>query len=147
MRTRGFTLIELLVALAIMAIISAIAIPIYREYSIRTQRVNAENDLMLCAQGMERLASQTFTYAGQVGGADTGPVTANICTPTTTMYGIAVVAPTNQDTFTIQATPTSGPVLGNGMLRIDGNGQRWWDRTPPGNPDGTFDPADSGWSD
>ena len=47
MRTRGFTLIELLVALAIMAIISAIAIPIYREYSIRTQRVNAENDLML----------------------------------------------------------------------------------------------------
>ncbi len=57
MRTRGFTLIELLVALAIMAIISAVAVPIYTEYSVRTQRTNAEKDLMLCAQSMERLAS------------------------------------------------------------------------------------------
>ncbi len=68
MRTHGFTLIELLVALAIMAIVSAVAVPIYTEYSIRTQRTNAEKDLMLCAQGMERLASQTFTYAAHIGG-------------------------------------------------------------------------------
>ena len=81
MRTRGFTLIELLVALAIMAIISAVAVPIYTEYSVRTQRTNAEKDLMLCAQSMERLASATFTYAGHVGGGDTGAVTANVCVP------------------------------------------------------------------
>jgi type IV pilus assembly protein PilE len=130
MRTRGFTLIELLVALAIMAIISAVAVPIYREYSIRTQRTNAEKDLMLCAQSMERLASATFSYAKQVGpGADTGPVTPNICTPSTTMYAIAVVAPTNDNTFTIRATPiVPSVVAGDGILEIDASGATRWDK-------------------
>jgi type IV pilus assembly protein PilE len=141
MRSRGFTLIELLVALAIMAIISAVAVPIYQEYSIRTQRTNAEKDLMLCAQSMERLASATFTYAGHVGGADTGAVTANICAPTTTMYSI-VVTVADANTFTIRATPTSGPVMGNGIVEIDASGTQRWDR----NNDGDFgDTDETGW--
>ncbi len=141
MHTRGFTLIELLVALAIMAIISAVAVPIYTEYSVRTQRTNAEKDLMLCAQSMERLASAAFTYKGLVGGADTGAVTANICTPSTTMYSIVVTAATD-DTFTIRATPTSGPVMGNGILEIDASGAQRWDR----NNDGDFgDTNETGW--
>jgi type IV pilus assembly protein PilE len=142
MRTRGFTLIELLVALAILAIISAVAIPIYTEYSVRTQRTNAEKDLMLCAQSMERLGSQTFTYAGHINGGDTGAVTANVCVPTTTMYSIVVTA-ANANTFTIRATPTSGPVMGNGMLEIDASGAQRWDR----NNDGDFgDTNETGWA-
>jgi type IV pilus assembly protein PilE len=142
MRARGFTLIELLVALAIMAIISAIAVPIYTQYSVRTQRTNAEKDLMLCAQSMERLASATFTYAGHVGGGDTGAVTANICVPTTTMYSVVVTA-ANANTFTIRATPTSGPVMGNGMLEIDASGAQRWDQ----NNDGDFgDANETGWA-
>ena len=137
MRIRGFTLIELLVALAIMAIISAVAVPIYTEYSVRTQRTNAEKDLMLCAQSMERLASAAFTYAGQVGpGANTGAVTANICTPTTTMYSIIVTA-ANATAFTIRATPTSGSVMGNGVVEIDATGAQRWDRNNDGNFGGT----------
>jgi type IV pilus assembly protein PilE len=142
MRTRGFTLIELLVALAILAIISAIAIPIYTEYSVRTQRTNAEKDLMLCAQSMERLGSTTFTYAGHINGGDTGAVTANVCVPTTTMYSIVVTA-ADANTFTIRATPTSGPVMGNGMLEIDASGAQRWDR----NNDGDFgDANETGWA-
>jgi type IV pilus assembly protein PilE len=142
MRARGFTLVELLVALAIMAIISAIAVPIYTQYSVRTQRTNAEKDLMLCAQSMERLASGTFTYAGHVGGGDTGAVTANICVPTTTMYSVVVTA-ANANTFTIRATPTSGPVMGNGMLEIDASGAQRWDQ----NNDGDFgDTNETGWA-
>jgi type IV pilus assembly protein PilE len=142
MRTRGFTLIELLVALAIMAIISAVAVPIYQEYSVRTQRTNAEKDLMMCAQSMERLASATFTYAGHVGGGDTGAVTANICLPSTTMYSIVVTA-ANANAFTIRATPTSGPVMGNGILEIDASGAQRWDR----NNDGDFlDTNETGWA-
>ncbi len=134
--------IELLVALAIMAIISAIAVPIYTQYSVRTQRTNAEKDLMLCAQSMERLASATFTYAGHVGGGDTGAVTANICVPTTTMYSVVVTA-ANANTFTIRATPTSGPVMGNGMLEIDASGAQRWDQ----NNDGDFgDANETGWA-
>jgi type IV pilus assembly protein PilE len=143
MRTRGFTLIELLVALAILAIISAIAVPIYTEYSVRTQRTNAEKDLMLCAQSMERLASQTFTYAGHINGGDTGAVTANVCVPTTTMYTIVVTA-ANATTFTIRATPIAGTVVAsNGMLEVDASGAQRWDR----NNDGDFgDANETGWT-
>jgi len=142
MRARGFTLIELLVALAIMAIISAVAVPIYTEYSVRTQRTNAEKDLMMCAQSLERLSAQTFTYAGHVGGGDTGAVTANICTPSTTMYAVAVTV-ANANTFTLRATPTSGPVVGNGMLEIDASGVQRWDR----NNDGDFgDANETAWA-
>jgi type IV pilus assembly protein PilE len=138
MRVRGFTLVELLVALAIMAIVSAIAVPIYTQYSIRTQRTNAEKDLLMCAQSLERLASTTFSYAGHVGpGADTGPVTANICIPTTTLYAITVTA-ANANAFTVRATPTSGPVVDDGMLELDANGAQRWDKTD----DGDFGDAD-----
>jgi len=144
MRSRGFTLIELLVALAIMAIISAVAVPIYTQYSIRTQRTNAEKDLMMCAQSMERLNTQTFTYAGHLGGgASTGPVDANVCTPSTTMYTLALTV-ADANTFTLRATPIAGSVVAsNGMLEVDATGATRWDR----NNDGDFgDTDETNWT-
>jgi type IV pilus assembly protein PilE len=144
MRVRGFTLVELLVALAIMAIVSAVAVPIYQEYSIRTQRTNAEKDLMLCAQGMERLASTTFSYAGHAaGGADTGAVTANVCTPSTTVYTITLVAPTNANTFTLRATPIVPSVVdGEGIVETDASGAQRWDADASGG----FDANENTWA-
>ena len=55
----GFTLIELLIALAIMAIVSAIAVPLYTSYSHRTFRNEAQADLLNCAQGLERFFPQS----------------------------------------------------------------------------------------
>jgi len=132
MRSRGFTLIELMVALAIMAIISAVAIPIYTQYSIRTYRTTAEKDLMLCAQGMERLAAQTlpFSYKNLVGpGANTGVVTPNICTPTSTNYSITVTD-AQDGAFTLNATATGGPVAGDGALELDANGAQRYAGNP-----------------
>jgi type IV pilus assembly protein PilE len=138
MRRHGFTLIELLVALAILAIVSAIAIPFYTQYSIRTYRTDAEKDLLMCAQGMERMSSINFTYAGAVdtnadgvGDADTGPVSANICVPTSTNYAVAVTV-ADANTFTLRATPTGGPVATNGLLEVDASGARRWDKNNNG---------------
>jgi type IV pilus assembly protein PilE len=148
MRQQGFTLIELLVALAILAIVAAIAMPIYNEYSVRTYRTDAQKDLLACAQGMERAASAAFTYAGAVdtdadgvGDADTGPVSANLCTPTSRDYDVTVVV-ANANTFTLRATPTGGPVADDGLLEYDAAGVRRWDK----NDDGAADDADeSDW--
>jgi type IV pilus assembly protein PilE len=148
MRPRGFTLIELLVALAILAIVSAIAVPIYTEYSARTFRADAQKDLLLCAQGLERLASQRFTYAGNVdtngdgtGDADTGAASANICNTTSTNYDITVQV-ANANTFTVRATPTGGPVVDDGLLEVDAAGNRRWDKNDDGD---TADGDESDW--
>ena len=80
-RQRGFTVIELMIAVAILAILAAIAIPIYTRYSDRTYRSEAMADLLDCAQALERRASVTFSYTGaQLGGGDgPGAVDPAIC--------------------------------------------------------------------
>jgi type IV pilus assembly protein PilE len=145
-RSTGFTLIELLVALAILAIVSAIAVPLYTQYSERTFRAEAQGDLMRCAQGMERCGSFQFTYvncldtdADGVGDANTGAVTPNICTPTSNSYAITIQGPPTANTFIVRGVPQAGTaVAGTGNIEIDAMGNRRYDI----NVDGDFDDAD-----
>ncbi len=124
-QSKGFTLIELMIALAILAVISAVAVPIYTDYSRNTYRGEAQSDLLLCAQGMERFASENFTYVGADDGA--GGLGANICnTLSDQRYDISVVS--SRDSFTLTATPTAGIMAGDGALEFGSNGQRRWDR-------------------
>ena len=59
-RTRGFSLIELMVVVAIVAILTAIAIPSYSAYVVRGKRAAAKTALLQDAQWMER----TYTVSG-----------------------------------------------------------------------------------
>jgi type IV pilus assembly protein PilE len=120
---RGFSLIELLVALAIFAIVSAVAVPLYTQYGVRTYETEAQADLLRCAAGMERHASLTFSYRGAVGpGDDTGAVTANICEPRTTRYVLGVTH-ADSTTFEIRAAPLAGTVVaGRPSLLVDASG-------------------------
>ena len=87
-RIKGFTLIELMVAVAILALLSAIAIPVYTRYSDRTYRSEAMADLLDCAQALERRASQTFDYLGAAaGGADDGAIDVAVCQPESVASG------------------------------------------------------------
>ena len=58
----GFTLVELMIAVAIIAIISAIAIPSYQSYITDSYRNQAAADVKVCALAMERYFSEDFTY-------------------------------------------------------------------------------------
>ena len=53
----GFSLIELMIAVAIVAVLAALAMPLYNQYSMRSVRTAAQGDLLLCQQGLERFAS------------------------------------------------------------------------------------------
>ncbi len=46
MRKKGFTLIEIMITMAIIGILSAVAIPVYGSYTRRARRVAAEEELM-----------------------------------------------------------------------------------------------------
>jgi type IV pilus assembly protein PilE len=122
---RGFTLIELMIAMAILAVISAVAVPIYTSYSENTYRGEAQADLLMCAQGMERFASENFTYIGADDGS--GGVLTTICNPLSDLrYDISVVAA--RDSFTLTATPKAGIMAGDGAMEYGSNGQRRWDK-------------------
>ncbi len=148
-RIHGFTLIELLVAVAIMAVVAAVAMPLYTSYSERAYRSEAQSDLLNCAQALERFAAINFTYEGSadtdgdnVGDADAGAVGTDLCNPlsaTGNRYTFGLVA--TAAGFTLTATPT-GAMSGDGFIRIDAAGNRAWDE----NNNGSIDADENDWS-
>ncbi len=62
--SRGFTLIELMMVIAILAIITAIAIPAYNDQVEKTRRADATASLLNAAQQLERCFTRNNSYAG-----------------------------------------------------------------------------------
>jgi len=68
MNARGFSLIELMIVVAVVAILSAVAIPSYRDYTIRAQLIEATNALSDTRVRMEQFYADNRTYgAGACG--------------------------------------------------------------------------------
>lgn len=57
-RMAGVTLIELMMVLVIVAILGAVAIPSYRQYSMRANRTEAQSALLQLATNQERYYTQ-----------------------------------------------------------------------------------------
>jgi type IV pilus assembly protein PilE len=66
-RTRGFTLIELMITLVIVAILAGIAVPSYRNYVLRSHRVEATSALLRVAAAQEKFYLQNNTYTKNLG--------------------------------------------------------------------------------
>jgi len=109
---RGFTLIEVMIVVVMIAILSAIALPQYRDYVVRSNRSVAKNLLTQIADRQEQFyvsnkeyadALTDLGYPGDTFYADKGsnPLAAD---PGDALYTIALDAST-ATTFTLSATP------------------------------------------
>jgi len=98
----GVTLMELLVVIAVISILSAIAIPTYRSYVIRANRSDAKAALLSAAGALERCYTRFNSYKA----ADGCTVTFNVPSPNN---NYTITAPTQAATeFSLLATATGG---------------------------------------
>jgi len=69
---KGFTLLELMIAVAVIGILSVIAILNYQSYMIKTRRAAAAACLLVMSQSLERSYTVNMSYAKKSDGADSG---------------------------------------------------------------------------
>ncbi|MBC3807760.1 type IV pilin protein [Undibacterium seohonense] len=112
---RGFTLIEVLIAMTILAIVSAIAYPSYRDNVRRGNRAEVRGLLLENAQFMERFFTENSSYLQTAAAVPVPPVLPNLVSPrgatgSKVNYNISfrAVPALSVTTFAIQAVPTNG---------------------------------------
>ena len=102
-RKRGFTLIELMIVVAIVAVLAAIALPSYQDYVRKGRRADGRSLL----QGMS-LAQEKWRL-----GHTTYGLEADLPSPTSTYYTMAVVAGSTATDYELTATAKAGTSQAN----------------------------------
>ncbi len=102
-RQRGFTLIELMIVVVVLAIISALAVPAYRDSVVRGRRTDGRVALMQVAQRLERC----YTQFGAYDAADCGIAVDDVFASADGHYEVTVAA-LDASTFTLSAAPQDG---------------------------------------
>ena len=100
-RSKGFTLIELMIVVAIVALLAAIALPMYQEQTAKGRRVAAKNLLMSAASAQERFYSSNFRYTADM--TELGYGSANP-TDEDGFYSVGSAVSADAQTFTLTAT-------------------------------------------
>jgi type IV pilus assembly protein PilE len=104
---RGLTLVELLTVIVIIAILSAVAIPSYRSYVLRSQRTEATRALLQVRAAQEKFFVQNNRYADDLDAAP--PAGLGMSSRSETgLYALQIALLDGGRSFSVQATPSVG---------------------------------------
>lgn len=131
-RVRGFTLIEMMITVALVGLLTALAVPNYNEYVRRSHRSDAKNAMLAVAQRLEQNYTIAGTYLTTQAGVPINDATivawgfGQLSLSGAPRYNVTFVGgvPT-ATTFTLQATPI-GPQATDtcGILTLDNRNLR-----------------------
>jgi type IV pilus assembly protein PilE len=125
---KGFTLIELMITVAAIAILSAIALPSYKEYVMKSRRADAKAGLLDLQIKQEKYRANCPQYASGINTTmSCAGGTYNLIGQTSSPdgnYTLSIVSAT-ATAYTLKATRT-GPQTGDkcGDFQIDHNGTK-----------------------
>jgi type IV pilus assembly protein PilE len=100
-KQRGITLVELLITVVIVGILTVVAVPSYRQFMQRSQRVEAKEALLHMANNQERFYLQNHTYADNLSDLQIENLTEN------GLYALSIVSADRQQ-FVVRATVVAG---------------------------------------
>lgn len=130
-KRRGFTLIEVLITLVIVAVLAAIAYPLYNSFTSRAQRSAGTSELARIAQLQEGyfFENRAFGDLTDLGfAADTMglDMNGNLVAANAGVYNVSVTLGDPATTFTVQAAATGTQTHDTGCtaLSITSNGTR-----------------------
>ena len=138
-RVKGFTLIEIMVVVVIIAILTAIALPSYRDYVIRGNLVDGTQQLAALRAQMEQFYQDSRSYA--TNGSYTSP-----CDNPPTAFANWTFSCNNTQTasaYTWTATGVAGKPTAGFTYTIDNNNNQTTTGLPTGW--GSTSPAPTCW--
>lgn len=125
----GFSLIELLAVVAIIGILTAIAVPAYGSYVTRSRLVEAFSGLGSAQTNAENYWSDNHTYVG----FDTVDAThPSRMPPNSANFTFTLGSNTSDSAFTVVATGNTGSPVAGFVFTIDQNGNRATTSAPSG---------------
>lgn len=121
-REGGFSLVEILIVLAIVALMSAVAVPLYDGHLRRARRAEARAALLQAAHHLEREATATGAYPA-------GALPAGLSDAAGGHYRITRAAPESELDgalrFTLRATPLGAQTRDDcGTFTLSSTGER-----------------------
>ncbi len=123
----GVTLVELMVVMVIIAVLMSVAVPSYRQYTMRANRAEGQSVLLQLAANQERWYLNNNTYATNAQLTQDPPNGLGMRATTDSGYYNLAITASNATTFTAVATAQGGQSADSDcdVFAIDAAGRRY----------------------